>query len=264
MRSTPLPSYLEKAWADCAPLLCSKFIGVFIVPVVSWLFLLTRWSVLRTIGASYLSTLTIIVPFLGYLIFFGSFQGSTFSIDFLALNAEVSVSESESFIRLKLTYVGLSIIGFATMLYKITCPSEVALYKSMRDYIQASVDVTFPSHARGLKSELSKKRWYDFAIDARIPAQEVEIVDVDGSRSTRQRTAGQDRSLERSEWLEANQNALNYLFSRKYEQADASGILARVIVSVGYAAGFILLLIPSITIFWPRFIDVVEYVRLLF
>lgn len=232
--------------------------------MISWPFLLIRWSVLRTIGASYLSTLTVVVPFLGYLIFFGSFQGSTFTIDFFALNTEIGVSESDSFIRLKLTYVGLSIIGFSTMIYKILCPSEVAIYKSMREYIQASIDVTFPSHARATITDISQKRWYDFAINKRLAYQDVEIVDVDGSRATKQRTGGQDRSLERTEWLEANQNALNYIFSRKYEQSDASGIVARIIVSVGYAAGFVLLLIPSVTIFWPRFLDVLGYVSRLF
>lgn len=234
------------------------------MPFISWFFLLFRWSVLRTIGASYLSTLTVAVPFLGYLIFFGSFQGSTYTIDFFTLNAEISVSDSDSFVRLKLTYVGLSIIGFSTIIYKILCPGEVAIYKSVREYIQASIEVTFPSHARAINSDISAKRWYDFAINKRIAHQDIEIVDVDGSRATKLRTAGQDRSLERTEWLEANQNALNYIFSRKYEQSDASGIIARCIVSTGYLVGFILLIIPSITIFWPQFITVSEYVSQLF
>lgn len=232
--------------------------------IVSWFFLLVRWSVLRTIGASYLSTLTIAVPFLGYLMFFGSFQGSTYTIDFFALNAEIGVLESDSFIRLKLTYVGLSIIGFSTMVYKIVCPSEVAIYKSAREYIHSSIEVTFPSHAQTMISDISERRWYDFAINKRITPQNITIVDVDGSPATRQRTGGQDRSLERTEWLEANQNALNYIFSRKYEQSDASRMLARCIVSFGYIVGFILLLIPSVTIFWPQFLTVTKYVSQLF
>jgi hypothetical protein len=232
--------------------------------IISWPFILIRWSVLRTIGASYLSTITVVVPFLGYLIFFGSFQGSTYTIDFFTLNAEISVSDSDSFIRLKLTYVGLSIIGFSTIIYKIVCPGEVAIYKSMREYIQASIEVTFPSHARTMISDISKKRWYDFAINKRIGHEDVEIVDVDGSHAIKYRNGGQERSLERTEWLEANQNALNYIFSRKYEQADASGILARCIVSAGYVVGFVLLLIPSVTIFWPQFLVVIEYVSQFF
>ena len=198
-------------------------------------------------------------PFWDALFFFGSFQGTTYTINLFSLNAQASVTEPDTFIRLKLTHVGLSIIGFATILFKLLCPNEVSIYQSIREYIQTSIEVSFTAQANSVNEDISEKRWYEFALDCRLAKQVVEIVDVDGSNGTRRRNSGHDRPLERSEWLQANQNALNYIFTRKYEQADTSLIVARTFVALGFGIGFVLLLIPSVIIFWPRMVKVCSY-----
>lgn len=222
-----------------------------------------RWSVLRTIGSSYLSTITILVPFIGYVIFFGNFQGTTFSIDFLSLHQNLTVPQSVAFINIRMTYVGLSIIGFSTIIYKIMCPEAVSSYRSKREYILAMVDVTFSTNARFINENLQKRQWYTFAVDRRIRSEKVELTEVDSTMATTARNKGLSRSLERTEWLEANLNALNYIFSRNYEQSDVSLFGVRAMVFSGYAVGFITLLIPSLSVFIPQFMSVKSHVATL-
>lgn len=228
-------------------------------------FMLTvfRWSVLRTIGASYLSTITILVPFIGYVIFFGNFQGTTFSIDFLSLHQDLTVPQSEAFINIRMTYVGLSIVGFSTIIYKIMCPEAVSAYRSKREYILAMVDVTFSAHALSINENLQERQWFTFAVDRRIKPEVVQLTEVDSTMATTARNKGSARFLERTEWLEANLNALNYIFSRNYEQSDVSLFGVRAVVFAGYATGFIVLLIPSLSVFIPQFISVKNYVAAL-
>lgn len=230
--------------------------------IIKWFFLINRWSVLRTIGASYLSTLSIAVPFLGYFIFFGSFQGTTYTLDFMSLSTKIHIPESDAFIRLKLTYVGLSMVGFSTMIYKMFCPREVAIYKSMREYIQASLEITFPAHAVKIRDEILKGKWYNFALEKPLSSarEDIQLAHTDGTIATKMRSGGKARSLERTEWIESNQNSLNYIFSKRYEQADASVVGARYIIFSGYVGGFVFLLIPSVTVFIPQLFAVSEYI----
>ena len=114
-----------------------------------------------------------------------------------------------------------------------------------------------------INENLQKRQWFTFAVDRRIKPEVVMLTEVDSTVATTARNRGSSRSLERTEWLEANLNALNYIFSRNYEQSDVSLFGVRAIVFSGYTIGFIVLLIPSLSVFVPQFISVKNHVAAL-
>lgn len=100
-------------------------------------FRFAAWSSLKTVGSSYISIATIIVPVFGFLIYssnltlIGLEQANEIGKRYGFELGEVS---GDRLLRLKMTYVGLSIVGYATIAFQVFCPKSVQSYKDEREY----------------------------------------------------------------------------------------------------------------------------------
>lgn len=230
---------------------------------VIWIFFITfcSWHVLKIIGGSLFSGFTVIIPVFGYVIFYGSIKNGIYYFDFTNFSWDKGIAVSEfTFIRLKLTYIGLSIIGFSTIVYRILCPKEVASHRNEATFIEASVANTHNAeYARTLK-DMVRKRWYDIAIPERVEIQDIVVVGTRIRRSATHADIG-DQPLRRSDWLEKNLDGLNAVYSTKYKTTDYSRLFTRYVIFTGFLAGFIITLIPSIQIFYPTLIEVIAFLE---
>lgn len=227
-----------------------------------WLVTAFSWSVLKKIGASFLSALTIAVTLFGYLIFFGSFSDGVYTFDFGDWSGVVmSTGQQHEFMRLKLTYVGLAIVGFTTIVFRICCPPEIAQFASESDFIESAISTSYDAaYARQLTEARDSMRWYDAAIPGRA---ELSAVEVSSSRSNSAPGGDRNRRIphRRSDWLEKNLDGLNALFAVQYQTANYSLFVVRFILLLGFASGLLLTLIPSVQTFSTIFTEVIASLR---
>ena len=217
------------------------------------------WMTLKGIGASYLSTITIAVPLIGYLVFFGNYTNGIYTIDAGIIGKyDVVYGEKFDFIRLKMTYVGLSVVGFATILFKLFCPNEVSSYKDERNFIEDSISTSFTSEVHRKIENINAWSWRKKVTEGRRDFAGEEGEEFNKSRAARD-VNRDGLKLSRSDWLEKNQGLLNEVYSITYKKANASFIFVRYVTLMGYATGFTLILIPSLQIFYSIYIEVKDY-----
>lgn len=107
---------------------------------------LTKWSNLASVGTSNVGRVTILMPFIGYLILFNpSFleffqQQIPGSLD----NAPVWVNQLHSN-RLAFLYFGLLAIGFGILLYVAFSPEQLRLFPSVSDYVFEMEKISSPA-----------------------------------------------------------------------------------------------------------------------
>lgn len=98
----------------------------------------SRWSRLARIGNSNLAKLTILTPFLGFLVFLN------LSLDNYIILGPTELSEGWlkylSDRRIEILYVGLTILGSAIGLYSITSPEVIRESKRYSDFIAFKED----------------------------------------------------------------------------------------------------------------------------
>lgn len=230
--------------------------------ILLFLIRLYPWHVLKVIGASYLSTFTIVVPLFGYLIFFGQINDWVYSIDISKIGSvDLQISGAPSFIKLKLTYVGLSIIGLTTIVFRIFCPKEIVSNRDQKEYVESSVVTTFPSALERLQTEVVVSRWYDFALPEKTDLSDISVISTSDSLATRGR-ASAGYQLGRSDWLDRNLNAINAIYSVNYDSENISRFFLRTMICLAYAIGFVLTLIPSLEVFFPLLSEVISYLRM--
>jgi hypothetical protein len=207
---------------------------------------LFQWDVLKVIGGSYLSAFTIVVPLFGYLIFFGEFSNGVFSIDFKNLiHLDVVYQGEIPLLRLKFTYVGLSLIGFTTIIFRVFCPKEISAYKDQRDYVESSTRTVYMQSLGRLRDDVVKGCWYSWMIP------DVDAVSLAEIKNVSSHVGRGDFTLQRSDWLEKNLDSINLVLSLTYQIRNLSKIPIRILIIAGYAVGFILTIIPSLMVFIP-------------
>jgi hypothetical protein len=208
------------------------------------------WHLLKVIGGSYFSSWTMAVPFLGYLILLGSISGTTYTLDVANIDyGNVIDVNNVSFMRLKVTYLGLSLVGFATIIFRLICPANVSKHKDRDDYIQSAAVSTFPDELdRGL-TEIQQPVWYDRYIDGKEACRDVKLYHTSDIVAARMHNGGNQPFLDRDDWLRKNVNSINAIHYLKYELLNYSMIIIRYIIFLMFTAGFCLTLIPSLAIF---------------
>ncbi|MER8366968.1 hypothetical protein [Mesorhizobium sp. M1378] len=109
----------------------------------------TTWQSLRSIGSSRILSLTIAVPFIGYLIIFNDHL-----IDYakiarqLLSDGRVATPEDQNSISLSnlyYLYFGLVLTGFGSLLFAVFCPSDIRQSGSLNEYIRRSEEIKSPT-----------------------------------------------------------------------------------------------------------------------
>lgn len=114
-----------------------------------------NWNNLKSLGNSKAIKMTMFIPVLGYLILFNehiiSLISSAFEIT--KLSGENSISRNNYYFL----YFGLTIVGTATFLFQLFCPSFIKEYQSIRDYTEKNIDYMTPNRLASLCKLLEKK-----------------------------------------------------------------------------------------------------------
>ena len=135
----------------------------------------TPWSSLRALGQSKVVALTILIPFIGWLIIFNQqvLQWLNVMPVIVGSNAlaDKSTPSAESLSRLYWTYFGLLLLGLASFLFQILCPTEVRKYADSNDYVEKELEHTTDHRARQYLVEnasTSTTRHHDYYFGAAV------------------------------------------------------------------------------------------------
>lgn len=98
-----------------------------------------NWALLRGFGASKLAAGTTFIPFIGYAILYNKeFRSLLGGLGGL-LEAQPEAAQCASFLtffdKLNLAYIGLFTIGVSAIIFKITAPRELKLYRDTNEFI---------------------------------------------------------------------------------------------------------------------------------
>jgi hypothetical protein len=219
-----------------------------------------KWSTLKTIGNSYISVVTILVPIFGYVIFSSSL-GFTALTNALEIAADWGLTAPElkdgGLLRLKMSYVGLSIVGYSTIAFQILCPGEVKAYSDSRAF---TLDANSVAHDEGIQdivNKLSEGVWYHSLLHPSMDTTVSISTHYDGSApSIRAREKKDKPKLNRSVWFEKNLDQLNKAHQLIFDWKDHSWFPVRWLILAGFLCGYILTVIPSIQMLAGPFLDV--------
>lgn len=223
----------------------------YTVPGVHYLlFRLTpSWRTIGHIGKSRVVQLTSLAPFLGYLLVFNTHAMSFFTsvaehAGFITSTLEPDVLVS----TIKVYYVALMLIGIASILYTLFCPTEIRSYTDERDFIDSVEKLVTVPYILERLSSLTHSALRE------IPAIYPYINDINADRLRimhRDSVASQDgyAPMARRDWVSKNSNEITRILTAFYAAQNVRWWFLRVLISVMYVYGFVRLASPSYIIF---------------
>jgi hypothetical protein len=109
-----------------------------------------RWSSLSKIGNSRVAAITIFAPIVGYLVVFNSTLSEyvTLVTPFAAEPAGLDVIDYLHGKRLYFLYLGVLLVGLATVLYAALAPEPIKIAASAVDYVRHMSDLNTPNIIR--------------------------------------------------------------------------------------------------------------------
>lgn len=248
------------------------------------------WSSLRTLGQSPLMKLTILAPFLGWIVLFNDqviqfLSVSPEVIDNWLTGKEVSQNAKPFTVgRLIYAYMGLSILGLAAGAFSLMCPEEIKRSASRREFRaegqnstatqamillqQAAESHLFAVTSRRVRTKFAYPKELIFHWNMLCDQMVLQIdASFAGGRRTadaglRERVPGRERGEQVSIIVlradtelarEFKDKALAFcgdLLDLRFEARDHSNPAARAAIFIGYALGFTILLIPTAQTFF--------------
>jgi hypothetical protein len=144
------------------------------------------WDRLRTVGNSKLVKLTIMMPFVGYLIIFNQHVVSALHLasSYFSEHVETSLfgSVSGEFLdsRLRLLYFGLFLTGLGSSLFALFCPLKIKQYTDAVAFAERELNFLPLPHFYSLLNDLSRLRNPDYVnIDIDDYRDRLPIIDGD-------------------------------------------------------------------------------------
>ncbi len=107
----------------------------------------TRWSVLKNFTKFRAAQLTVLAPFVGYLIVFNADLRSYLNLD-LPENADAELVDWLRIQSLTFLYFGLVLYGAATTIFSACCPNKIKQNNNIIEYIQKMEVVKTPNLVR--------------------------------------------------------------------------------------------------------------------
>ena len=190
------------------------------------------WSALRALGDSKAIKLTCLTPFFGYMIIFSERFHELFmqTGSYLNLSNPKQIAISNAYFM----YFGLIALGIASGLYALFAPNLTKEYKSIRNYLNENIDFSTLSKLVGLANYVKLKFTKDEPnpLFSKIESFEKTAVPTDPSYHINLRAYSID------------------LFSHFWNQTAYSRLYTRIIITIFYAIGFILLFIPTLRLLY--------------
>jgi len=217
--------------------------------------LVPKWDGLSLIGKSKLINLTVLAPFIGYLILFNKELASYFilSAELIGNTVENQSTEQDNFTRLYFLYYGLITLGISSILFSFLCPKVIKNHETEFNYINSELQILTTNRVALITNDISKiipagsddKKSLDTFTLQFNSAYEHAMNSFKGNGPSDfdfQGAVNERKSLE----YKAYSNILNLYWDFK----NTSGVVIRMIILFMYFLGFILVLIPSIGVFW--------------
>lgn len=190
-----------------------------------------RWAQLRQFGNSSVVRLTIVVPFVGYLVLLS--QQLT---DVLRMNEMISPVPSGYPWRLVLTYLGLTFLAIGTIIYSLRCPRIVRLYGSEVDYNTAEHSYWF---TRGNRTDKIAQIARLHSIRSKRRTLPPEAKPMEARRGSSEAHAASDITI---------------ALANEWHLANTSSVLSALAVAVAFGLGTAILAVPTLL----TFVDVVS------
>jgi hypothetical protein len=193
-----------------------------------------KWAALRALGQSRIVSLTILAPFIGYIVLFNQNV-----VDFLKLSGEAigGMSPADAMLstlnRLRQIYIGLASLGIASIVFKGACPSVISQHVDVYSFVESELGVMTSARYTDIRRRLA-----DLGARAH-PSLRSLIDDVSSTTltETRAQLSGAVQ-LGTEGWLDANSLALRAILTTSYEVQNESRHIARFIVTSFYTTGF--------------------------
>lgn len=208
------------------------------------------WEKLKKIGSARIVKMTILIPFVGAIIVFNEHLLNYVVIarEFVAHGDDLykvsgsDVGRSIVMWRLYCLYIGLSFVGLGSFLFIICCPDSVSSF--CRDESRLSLSEEGASELdkinifRRLKeTEWLLKRLYKNLYIRYRSFLEADVYIVHGHEDNVSALIGKPYTV--SDWLRV-----------VYDLDNLSKPIERIIITIFYVLGFLILLLPTVETFW--------------
>ncbi|MEZ5947550.1 MAG: hypothetical protein R3C13_03630 [Hyphomonas sp.] len=214
------------------------------------------WAMLRHVGATPIVRATVLMPFVGYLIVFNAQIGQWLS---LIPDLDTSTANSKPLtylngqLRLILIYYALVLLGLGTAVYQIYCPGIIKSASNASDFTQEQLADLSDSRVLVAGEAIRTHRNLNHAsAQSRVATllSELNLTDEHlGSPAIFQKAISNSLRSQRVT-----------LFDTLYCLENWNRRWARTAVSFLYAAGFTVLLLPTLDIFQATFRIALSYV----
>lgn len=193
---------------------------------------LSAWTALRSIGNSTTAKLTIIIPFVGYLIIFNENLSKYMQLSSELFGHHVGDPATVPW-RLLAVYFGLSLIAIASLLFATFCPQEIKKYGYTEVYIAATEPFI---------SDFGRVAIEQALIHGDLVSKST-YKDLIGTQNQRPTPQGIDKFRLRDKlfW-----RMIMHLY---YEELDRRHLAVRLIVTFAYVMGIMALSLPGINVF---------------
>jgi hypothetical protein len=213
------------------------------------------WNRLSLIGTSKVISLTIFVPFIGYLILFNNELVNYFvlSSELVGTPDTTSGLGNETILRLYFLYYGLIFLGLSSIIFSFLCPDVIKDHKTEFGYINDELKISTTERvapiAREVKENLSPKsdgvKYLDSFTSSFNNAHDIAFKQFNTGLAKNidfQGVMNEQKSIEAK--------AYTNILKLNWDYHNTSKIASRVLLSILYTVGFILVLIPSANVFW--------------
>jgi len=192
--------------------------------------------------------MTIIAPFIGYLILFNQNV-----VDFLKLSTEVIGIQGHeleavqvTISRLRQLYVGLMLVGIASIIFRWRCPPLISQHRTIYDYVGAELNI------------MNSQRYVDVCDRLELLGRKLGNVwqhRVDetlgtGLVETRIQPLNQERPLVWEGWINENRLQLARALAILYDVENDTRSYTRWAITMLYVLGFGLLSWSSFVVFY--------------
>ena len=110
----------------------------------TWLFKTINWQLLRGFGQSIPATISMLTPFIGYIVLYHTEIRKYLGVMGGLIEAQTASTQCMPLIdfsmRLNLLYCGLLLLGIGTIVYRIFAPEAVKEAQSISKYVLNSID----------------------------------------------------------------------------------------------------------------------------
>jgi hypothetical protein len=217
--------------------------------------LLPNWNGLSLIGNSKVISLTIFVPFIGYLILFNNELVSYFVLS-SELVGTVNSSGSigyETISRLYFLYYGLISLGISSIGFSFFCPVNVKDHKTEFGYINDELKILTPERVSSLVNEI-KQNILPEGIEAISLERFIYEFNEAYDDALKNFKTGMDGNIDiqgiMNEQKSNEQKSYINILKLNWDYHNSSKLFTRIFLSFFYFIGFFLVLVPSVSIFW--------------